>query len=112
MPEHATAWLTGVQTLSPPSMMPPSGRTFSAPHTLGWPPPPQVSLAGHVPPSGAQVTRPPQPSAMTPQFIGLGQLVAGTQPELPPHTLSVPPPPHVSGAVQVPQSYVPPQPSL
>jgi hypothetical protein len=111
MPAHATDWPTGVQTLRPPSMIPPSGRTFSAPHTFDWPPPPHVSGAGHVPPSGAQLTLPPQPSPMTPQFIGLGQDVTGTQPELPPHTLSVPPPPHVSGAVQVPQLYVPPHPS-
>jgi hypothetical protein len=112
MPEHATVWPIGVQTLSPPSMMPPSGRTFSAPHTLSCPPPPHVSGARHVPPSGAQLTLPPQPSPMVPQFIEPEHVVTGTQPELPPHTLSVPPPPHVSGAVQVPQLYVPPHPLL
>src|SRR2546423_463534 len=40
-----------------------------------------------------------------------GHVVAGTQPAEPPHTPGVPPPPHVCGAVQVPQSNVPPQPS-
>jgi hypothetical protein len=37
--------------------------------------------------------------------------VSGTQPFAPPQTLGVPPPPQLSGAVQVPQSSVPPQPS-
>src|SRR5258706_16273552 len=42
---------------------------------------------------------PPQPSDDVPQFCVPGHCVARVQP----HTLGVPVPPHVSGAVQVPQ---------
>ena len=54
---------------------------------------------------------PPHPSPMTPQVAPALWQVTGMHP-LPPQTLAVPPPPHVAGAVQPPQSYnVLPQPS-
>jgi hypothetical protein len=84
-------------------MIPPSGRTFLAPQTFAFPPPPHISSDGHVPPSTPQVTTPPHPSPTTPQFIPVGHAVSRTHPEFPPQTLAVPPPPHVAGAVQLPQ---------
>lgn len=54
-----------------------------------------------------QVIVPPQPSGAAPQATPAGQVVAGVQPQ----TFGVPPPPHVCGAVQLPQFSVPPQPS-
>jgi hypothetical protein len=84
-------------------MTPPSGSTFLAPHTLGWPPPPHSSPAGHDPPSTPQETDPPHPSETTPQFIPALQDVTGVHPAFPPQLLGVPPPPHVAGALHVPQ---------
>ena len=84
-------------------MIPPSGRTFLAPQMFAFPPPPHISSDGQVPPSTPQVTMPPHPSPTTPQFIPEGQAVRRAHPEFPPHTLAVPPPPHVAGAVQLPQ---------
>src|SRR6185436_6983797 len=56
--------------------------------------------------------RPPQPSAIGPQSLPALAHVVGTQPAVPPHTLGVPPPPHVWGAVHAPQLAMrPPQPS-
>jgi hypothetical protein len=49
---------------------------------------------------------PPQPSEAVPQVCPAGHDVAGVQPQTP----GIPPPPQVSGAVQVPQLMVPPQP--
>src|ERR1700722_14090002 len=98
--------------LRPPSMTAPSGRTSVAPHTFGVPPPPQSSPVGQVvPPSGPQATIPPHPSATTPQFIAPEQAATGMHAATPPHTLGVPPPPQVAGAVQEPQVYVLPHPS-
>jgi hypothetical protein len=74
-----------------------------APQVFAFPPPPQDSSDGQVPPSTLQLTTPPHPSPTTPQFIPLGHAVSRTQPEFPPQTLAVPPPPHVAGAVQLPQ---------
>jgi hypothetical protein len=58
-----------------------------------------------------QVSVPPQPSLSVPQFDPVGQLVRRVQPQTP----GVPglPPPHVLGALQVPQltTPLPPQPS-
>jgi hypothetical protein len=51
-----------------------------------WPDPGQVV--------GPQVSVPPQPSLMVPQFVPAGQAVSGVQP----HWLGVPPPPQVRGA--------------
>jgi hypothetical protein len=56
---------------------------------------------------GPHITVPPQPSGTVSQSSNAGQLVAGVQP----HTLGVPPPPQVWGALHVPQLRVPPQPS-
>ena len=50
---------------------------------------------------------PLQPSGSVPQLPPGGQLVSA----LHPHWPAVPPPPHVWGAMQVPQDTVPPQPS-
>ena len=89
------------------------------PQTLGSPAPPQVSPAGQAAPV-PHVTVPPQPSAITPQFIGMPDdvtqtvlAVAGTQPAAPPHWFGVPPPPQVSVPVHVTQGagMSPPQPS-
>src|SRR5438132_689446 len=54
---------------------------------------------------GPQLRVPPQPLAIIPQSAA--PQVVGVQP----HWLGTPPPPQVSGAVQVPQLRVPPQPS-
>ena len=54
-----------------------------------------------------QVSVPPQPSAIVPQFFPCAAQVVGVQP--PPQTLATPPP-QVWGAVQEPQVSVPPQP--
>ncbi len=51
-------------------------------------------------------TVPPHPSGTVPQLSPAGQLVSGMHP----HTLGVPLPPQVNGAVQVPHATVPPQP--
>jgi hypothetical protein len=73
-------------------------------HTFGL-------VAPHVPPPGQvapHCTVPPQPSEMKPQLkpsVAQSATVFGTQAEVPPHTLGVPPPPHVWGGTQVlPQS--------
>jgi hypothetical protein len=62
-----------------------------------------------------QSTVPPQPSGAIPHVAPIAlhatAAVAGTQAAMPPHLKWVPPPPQVSGAVQVPQLRVPPQPS-
>ena len=50
---------------------------------------------------------PPQPSEIVPPDAPWAAHVVGVQPQ----TFGVPPPPHVFGAVQVPQLNVPPQPS-
>src|SRR2546428_108771 len=55
----------------------------SVPHTLGVPPPPQLSGAVHVPQSIA----PPQPSSMTPQSTPATH-VFGVQPQ----AFAIPPP--------------------
>ena len=109
MPPHAVDCGICVHD-GPLSTMPPSGRRSDAPHVFGSPPPPQVVPVGQAAPP-PQLTRPPQPSATAPQFCPEGQVASGTQADDPPQTLGVPPPPHVAGAVQVPQSMMLPQPS-
>ena len=93
--------------------------TVEEPHTFGSPAPPQDSPAGHAAPV-PHVTVPPQPSAITPQFIGMPVDVtqtvlakAGTHAAVPPHAFGVPPPPQVCGAVHVTHGVAmrPPQPS-
>jgi hypothetical protein len=71
-----------------------------APQTFALPPPPQLPVE-HVPQSSV----PPQPSGIVPQFRPSAVHEAFVQP----HALGVPAPPHVSGAVQVPQVTVVPQ---
>jgi hypothetical protein len=72
-------------------------------HTFGL-------VAPHVPPPeqvAPHCTVPPQPSAMKPQLnpsVAQSETVFRMHAEVPPHTLGVPPPPHVCGAAQVPQS--------
>jgi hypothetical protein len=125
---HASVVVNGTQTLTPlsfettaPSL---SVVTFDDPQTFGVPAPPHSSPAGQPPPSATpQVTRPPHPSAITPQFIGFvvpGTMhavaaVAGTHAAVPPHTFGVPgvPPPQVVVPVQTTQGFAmtPPQPS-
>src|SRR5258708_5484519 len=87
-----------------------SGPASQPPHTLGVPPPPRVS--GGV--QGPQFTVPPQPSPMKPQFAPTAAHVVGTH-GLPstenesPHTLAMPPPPQICGAVHVPHdAMIPP----
>ena len=75
------------------------------PQTLATPPPLHVWGAVHDP----QVSVPPQPSAIVPQFFPWAAQVVGVQP--PPQTFATPLPPHVWGAVHDPQVSVPPQPS-
>src|SRR5262249_11365962 len=81
------------------------------PQTFGWPPPPHTWLLAQLPPLVPHCTRPPQPSAIEPQFWPFGHDVFGMHALVPPHLLSWPPPPHVGGAVHVPQWSPPPQPS-
>jgi hypothetical protein len=88
---------------------PPSAVTVPPPQTLGVPLPPQIEGAGHAPP---QLTVPPHPSAMTPQFIPAGHDVSFVQLGVP-HWFATPPPPQIAPPVHfdVPQSMTPPQPS-
>src|SRR5262245_34096547 len=74
------------------------------PQTFATPPPPQVCGAVQAP----QVSVPPQPSGIVPQFFPCAAQVVGVQA---PPTFAVPPPRQVSGAPQTPQVSVPPQPS-
>ena len=71
------------------------------PHTFGMPAPPHDSPLGQAAPL-PHVTVLPQPSAITPQFIGMPDDVtqtvaalAGMQAAAPPHAFGVPPPPQV-----------------
>src|SRR5438132_9214572 len=57
-----------------------------------------------------QLSVPPHPSEMTPQFLPCAAHVVGVHVPMP-HTFCVPPPPHVFMPVQVPQFSVPPHPS-
>ena len=66
------------------------------PQTFGVPPPPQVCGAVH---AGPQLTVPPHPSSMVPQFLPAPQEVIGVQP----HTLLAP---QTSGAWHVPHVVV------
>src|SRR5262249_14940636 len=68
------------------------------------PAPPQVCGAVQTP----QVSVPPQPSEIVPQFFPCAAQVVGVQV---PQTFVTPAPPQVCGAVQTPQVSVPPQPS-
>jgi hypothetical protein len=61
------------------------------PHIPGRPPPPQLCPSGQLPQSSC----PPQPSPAGPQLTPSAAQVRGTQPEVPPHWLSRPPPPQV-----------------
>jgi hypothetical protein len=86
-----------------------------APHWFGVPPPPQIAPPVHL--LAPQSTTPPQPSATSPHSLApqsAGVLGVQVPPPGPPepHTLGVPPPPHVCGEVQLPQLTVTlPQPS-
>ncbi len=71
------------------------------PQTLAVPPPPHVCGAAQVP----QLSVPPQPFGMDPQFLFCAAHVVGVQPQ----TFGVPPPPQVCGATHRPQLSVPPQ---
>src|SRR5689334_17888614 len=103
----------GPQTTEPPqpSAMDPQsiptghwviGVHAGLPQTFCVPPPPQISPAfGHVEP---QSRIPPQPSASLPQFTfavwhvsATQTLPSGFRTLPPPHTLGMPPPPHVAG---------------
>src|SRR5437773_705298 len=66
------------------------------PQTLAVPPPPHVWGELHEP----QLSVPPQPSLIAPQFFPWAEQVVGVQ--LVPQTLAVPPPPHVEGDAQLP----------
>jgi hypothetical protein len=112
---QACVAVKGVQMLTPLSVKstPPSGSgvALAAPQTPWVPPPPQVSPAGQAEPASVALhdTTPPQPSAITPQFIFVlvpgtthaAEAVNATQPWLPPHWLAVPPPPQVCVPVHV-----------
>jgi hypothetical protein len=68
----------------------------------------QISVAGSQLPQ--LIAGPPHPVGAVPQTQPAGHIVFGTHT---PHTLVVPPPPHVSPAVvQLPHCSVVPQPSL
>src|SRR5947199_2386647 len=77
----------------------------ATPQTFATPPPAQVCGAVQAP----QVSVPPQPSAIVPQFFPWAAHVVAVQP--PPQTFATPPPPQVCGAVPEPQVRVPPPPS-
>src|SRR5713101_2039408 len=77
--------------------------TVPPPQTFATPPPAQVCGAVQVP----QVSVPPQPLEIVPQFLPCAAHVVGVH--VLPQTLAVPPPPHVCGAVHVPHVSVPPQ---
>jgi hypothetical protein len=102
----ALAHVVGVQTT-------PASFAYALPQTLGTPPPPQMYGAVQVP----QSSRPPQPSPTGPQFAPALAHVFGVQTTPAsfaygfPHTLGTPAPPQMYGALQVPQSSEPPQPS-
>ena len=57
------------------------------------------------------MSSPPHPSETGPQFAPAIAHVRGTQPDVPPHRLGIPPPPQVCGDVHEPQLMIPPQPS-
>src|SRR5262249_51068843 len=76
----------------------------ATPQTFATPAPPQVSGAMQTP----QVSVPPHPSGIVPQFFPRAAQVVGVQT---PQTFATPPPPHVCGAAQTPQVSVPPHPS-
>jgi hypothetical protein len=89
-----------------------SGTQHVPPHWPAFPPPPQISQPGQVP----QVAMvPPQPSGMAvphekPRLEHVWGVHAPASTA--PHVPGVPPPPQVSGGVQVPQfAVLPPQPS-
>ena len=73
------------------------------PQTFAVPAPAQVSGEVQVP----QLSVPPQPLEMVPQFAPCAAHVVGVQP----HTFIAPAPPHDSGALHMPQLSIPPQPS-
>jgi hypothetical protein len=93
------------------------------PQTFGVPAPPQIVLPVHA--DVPQSRTPPQPSAIFPHWFapqvvsGEHAAPSGPRSEPPPQTLSVPPPPQISGNVHEPQlaatpassTVVPPQPS-
>jgi hypothetical protein len=76
------------------------------PHTLGVPPPPQVCGGAHVPQLETVRAAPQLSLSVTmPQFFTTRLQKSGSDSAMQsgPHTLSTFPPPHVCGAVQVPQ---------
>ncbi len=86
------------------------GTQLGSPHWPGTPlPPPHDSGGVQVP----HWTRLPQPSPAGPHVIPCDAHVIGVQTKPPsdsPHWPGTPPPPHVSGVVQLPQLSDPPQP--
>ena len=76
------------------------------PHSPGFPPPPQVSGATHLP----QSSKAPHPSPAGPHFRPSVAHEVGVHFGLP-HSPGLPPPPQVPGGTQVPQSSLPPHPS-
>jgi hypothetical protein len=81
-------------------------------HVFGVVPTPQVWPDGQVPQLAVRL---PQPSETSPHVAPACAQVRGVHEPLPlplpPHVNSVPPPPQLSGDVQLPQSTWPPQPS-
>ena len=88
--------------VSPPVQVPQLGMRLPQPSPAG----PQLMFSWahvwgtHEPPSFGQVPQPfgmrlPQPSPAGPHVMFSCAQVSGTQPELPPQTPDVPPPPHV-----------------
>lgn len=107
-PSHPPQAIGLPQPLSPvPHCQPRSVHVFGVhPHCVAFPLPPQVSGAWHV---SGHCTTTPHPSSMLPHWAFSDVHVIGTHvPE--PHW-SVPPPPHVVPASQVPHESVFPQPS-
>src|SRR5439155_25838849 len=81
-----------------------AGAGAPTPQTLATPPPPQICGAVQTP----QVSVPPHPSGIVPQFNPFAAQVVGVHT---PQMFATPPPPQVCGAVQTALERVPPHPS-
>src|SRR2546425_241797 len=81
------------------------GKGGGVPQTFAVPAPPHVSVPLQVP----QLSQPPHPLGIPPQFLPRAAQVVGVQG---PQTFALPPPPQVWDPLHVPQLSVPPQPSL
>jgi hypothetical protein len=110
-PEHVSAIghvPHGIEPPHPSGQTPhttPAGHAVRGTQVTQLPPMHDAPLA-HVP---QFAVRPPQPSAWTPQVAPSDPQVAGVQLGAP-HLPGVPPPPQLSGGVQLPQSTSPPHP--